>query len=46
MNRDLVAVTQAEVQGMMRGMLRWRPMVTADLHGYTPPSSSRRRRGR
>ncbi|CAA9300383.1 MAG: hypothetical protein AVDCRST_MAG11-783, partial [uncultured Gemmatimonadaceae bacterium] len=36
MNRDVIASTQQEVQGIMRGMLRWHPMVTADLHGYTP----------
>jgi hypothetical protein len=35
MNRDLMAVTQQEVQAVVGGMLRWHPMVTADLHGYT-----------
>jgi hypothetical protein len=35
MNRDLMAVTQQEVQAIVGGMLRWHPMVTADLHGYT-----------
>ena len=35
MNRDLMAMTQQEVQHLVRGMLRWHPMVTADLHGYT-----------
>jgi hypothetical protein len=35
MNRDLMAITQREVQGITGGMLRWHPMVTADLHGYT-----------
>ena len=35
MNRDLMAMTQQEVRNIVRGMLRWHPMVTADLHGYT-----------
>ena len=35
MNRDVMATTQREVQGLVRGMLRWHPMVAADLHGYT-----------
>lgn len=35
MNRDLMAMTQREVQAITGGMLRWHPMVTADLHGYT-----------
>ena len=35
MNRDLIASTQREVQGIMRQMLRWHPMVAADLHGHT-----------
>lgn len=35
MNRDLIATTQVEVRHLVRGMLRWHPMVTADLHGYT-----------
>jgi hypothetical protein len=35
MNRDLIASTQREVQGIMRMMLRWHPMVAADLHGHT-----------
>jgi hypothetical protein len=35
MNRDLIATTQQEVRNIVRGMLRWHPMVTADLHGYT-----------
>ena len=34
MNRDLIASTQREVQGAMREMLRWHPMVAADLHGH------------
>jgi hypothetical protein len=36
MNRDLIATTQQEVRNIVGGMLRWHPMVTADLHGYTP----------
>jgi hypothetical protein len=44
MNRDLIASTQREVQGIMRMMLKWHPMVTADLHGqvstyFFPPSA-------
>ncbi|HZO20530.1 MAG TPA: M14 family zinc carboxypeptidase [Gemmatimonadaceae bacterium] len=35
MNRDVMASTQREVQGLMRAMLRWHPMVAADLHGVT-----------
>ena len=35
MNRDVMASTQREVQAMMRGMLRWHPMVVADMHGVT-----------
>jgi hypothetical protein len=35
MNRDLMAMTQREVQAIVGGMIRWHPMVTADLHGYT-----------
>lgn len=35
MNRDLMAMTQREVQNIVGGMLRWHPMITADLHGYT-----------
>ena len=35
MNRDLMAMTQKEVQAIVGGMLKWHPMVTADLHGYT-----------
>lgn len=35
MNRDLMAMTQREVQAIVGGMLRWHPVVTADLHGYT-----------
>ncbi len=34
MNRDLMAITQREVQAITGGMLKWHPMVTADLHGY------------
>ena len=44
MNRDLIASTQREVQGIMRMMLKWHPMVTADLHGqvstyFFPPTA-------
>ena len=35
MNRDLMAMTQLEVQAVVGGMLRWHPMIAADLHGYT-----------
>jgi hypothetical protein len=35
MNRDVMSSTQREVQGLMRAMLRWHPMVAADLHGVT-----------
>jgi hypothetical protein len=35
MNRDVMASTQREVQGLMRAMLRWHPMVAVDLHGMT-----------
>lgn len=35
MNRDVMASTQREVQGLMRAMLRWHPMVAVDLHGVT-----------
>src|SRR5688500_5611203 len=35
MNRDVMASTQREVQGIMAAMLRWRPMVAVDLHGMT-----------
>lgn len=35
MNRDLMAMTQREVQAIVGGMLKWHPMVSADLHGYT-----------
>ena len=34
MNRDVMSSTQLEVRAMLRGMLRWHPMVTVDLHGY------------
>ena len=44
MNRDLIASTQREVQGIMRMMLRWHPMVAVDLHGqvstyFFPPAA-------
>jgi hypothetical protein len=35
MNRDVFAQTQREVQAIVRAMLRWHPMVHADMHGYT-----------
>jgi Zinc carboxypeptidase len=44
MNRDVIASTQPEVQGIIRGMLRWHPMVAMDLHGqvgsyfFPPPA--------
>jgi hypothetical protein len=44
MNRDVIASTQPEVQGIIRGMLRWHPMVAIDLHGqvssyfFPPPA--------
>ena len=34
LNRDLIASTQREVQGVMRMMLKWHPMVAVDLHGH------------
>ncbi len=34
MNRDVMSSTQQEVRAIIKGMLRWHPMVTADLHGY------------
>jgi hypothetical protein len=34
MNRDLIATTQPEVQGIVRMMLRWKPMMAIDLHGH------------
>jgi hypothetical protein len=44
MNRDVIASTQPEVQGIIRGMLRWHPMVAMDLHGqvgsyFFPPAA-------
>jgi hypothetical protein len=44
LNRDLIASTQREVQGVVRSMLRWHPMVGVDLHGHVgtyffPPSA-------
>ncbi|HEX3160417.1 MAG TPA: M14 family zinc carboxypeptidase, partial [Gemmatimonadaceae bacterium] len=35
MNRDVIASTQREVQGLLRAMLRWHPVVAVDLHGMT-----------
>jgi hypothetical protein len=45
MNRDVIATTQREVQGIVRGMLRWHPMVAVDQHGqvttyFFPPAAS------
>jgi hypothetical protein len=37
MNRDLIGTTQREVRALVATMLRWRPMVHADLHGYAVP---------
>ena len=44
MNRDLIATTQREVQGIVRKMLEWHPMVAVDLHGqvstyFFPPAA-------
>ena len=44
MNRDVLASTQPEVQAIMRGMLRWHPMVAVDQHGqvgtyFFPPAA-------
>jgi hypothetical protein len=44
MNRDVMSSTQREVQAMMREMIRWHPMVSADLHGqvgtyFFPPDA-------
>ncbi|HEV7993387.1 MAG TPA: M14 family metallopeptidase [Gemmatimonadaceae bacterium] len=44
MNRDLIATTQREVQGIVRMMLKWHPMVAVDLHGqvatyFFPPAA-------
>ncbi|MGH7720242.1 MAG: M14 family zinc carboxypeptidase [Gemmatimonadaceae bacterium] len=35
MNRDVMATSQREVQAIVGAMLRWPPMVAADLHGQT-----------
>lgn len=35
LNRDLMAMTQAEVQAVTGGMLRWHPMIAVDQHGHT-----------
>jgi hypothetical protein len=35
MNRDVIASTQREVRALIRGMLRWKPMVAVDQHGQT-----------
>jgi hypothetical protein len=44
MNRDVAATTQREVQAIVRGMLRWHPMVAVDQHGqvstyFFPPAA-------
>ena len=44
MNRDVIATTQREVQAVVKGMLRWHPMVTVDQHGqvgtyFFPPAA-------
>lgn len=45
MNRDVMTTTQREVRVLVRGYLRWHPMVAIDQHGQTvnyffPPTSS------
>ena len=35
MNRDVMTTTQREAQSLLRGAMRWHPMVTIDQHGYT-----------
>lgn len=45
MNRDVMTTTQREVRALVRGYLRWHPMVAIDQHGQTtnyffPPTSS------
>ncbi|MEJ7809645.1 MAG: M14 family zinc carboxypeptidase [Gemmatimonadaceae bacterium] len=44
MNRDVMSSTQREVQTLLRGMLRWHPMVAIDQHGqvntyFFPPAA-------
>ncbi|MGI9077083.1 MAG: M14 family zinc carboxypeptidase, partial [Gemmatimonadaceae bacterium] len=45
MNRDVMTTTQREPQALVRGMLRWHPMVAIDQHGQTtnyffPPTAA------
>jgi hypothetical protein len=45
MNRDVMTTTQREVQALVRGYLRWHPMVAIDQHGQTtnyffPPTAA------
>jgi hypothetical protein len=45
MNRDVMATTQREARQLVRGMLRWPPMVAIDQHGHTtnyffPPTAA------
>ncbi|MBC7790322.1 MAG: hypothetical protein H7Z74_10285 [Anaerolineae bacterium] len=45
MNRDVMTTTQREAQALVRGMLRWHPMVAIDQHGQTsnyffPPTAA------
>ena len=35
MNRDVMTTTQREARQLVRGAMRWHPMVTIDQHGYT-----------
>jgi hypothetical protein len=44
MNRDVAASSQKEVQAIVRGMLRWHPVVAVDQHGqvetyFFPPAA-------
>jgi hypothetical protein len=44
LNRDVMTSTQREVQGLVRAMLQWHPMVAVDQHGqttnyYFPPAA-------
>ncbi|MDQ3698140.1 MAG: hypothetical protein M3373_08970 [Gemmatimonadota bacterium] len=45
MNRDVMTSTQREVQALVRGYVRWHPMVAIDQHGQTtnyffPPTAA------
>ena len=35
MNRDVMTTTQREAQQLLKGAMRWHPMVAVDQHGYT-----------